>query len=406
MNLFKIAWRNLWRNKRRTIITAASLFFAVFFAIIMRSMQLGTYDLMIDSAVRQYSGFVQIQNKEYWKEKTINELMTDSEILHRLIENQDGVVSLLPRLESFALASSGNKTKGVILQGINPLIDDKMTGLSSRLVKGKYLTEADNGVVLAQRLSSFLELNVGDTVVLLSQGYHGVTAANIFPVRGIVKIPNPTLDNRLIVTSIEAAQDFYGAPSMLTSLVVNIESKYDIDKVMAEVKKQLKGSDLSVLSWTDMNKELKQQIDSDNGSGKIMLAILYMVVFFGVLGTIIMLTAERKKEFAVMVSIGMQRFKLSVLVFIETIFIGFLGMLAGLIAAMPILLYYANSPIRLTGEMAKTYETMGIEPLMGFSLQVDIFINQFIIVFFVLIIALIYPTIKIWFFNLINALKS
>ncbi len=406
MNLFKIAWRNLWRNKRRTLITAASLFFAVFFAIIMRSMALGTYDLMIDSAVRQYSGFIQIQNKEYWKEKTIDELMTDSDSLHRLIENQDGVVSLLPRLESFALASSGNKTKGIILQGINPLIDDKMTGLSSRLVKGKYLTEADNGVVLAQRLSSFLELNVGDTVVLLSQGYHGVTAANIFPVRGIVKVPNPTLDNRLIVTSIEAAQDFYGAPNMLTSLVVNIESKYDIDKVMAKVKKQLEGSDLSVLSWTDMNKELKQQIDSDNGSGKIMLAILYMVVFFGVLGTIIMLTAERKKEFAVMVSIGMQRFRLSVLVFIETIFIGFLGMLAGLIAAMPILLYYANSPIRLTGEMAKTYETMGIEPLMGFSLQVDIFINQFIIVFFVLIIALIYPTIKIWSFNLINALKS
>ncbi len=406
MNLFKIAWRNLWRNKRRTLITAASLFFAVFFAIIMRSMALGTYDLMIDSAVRQYSGFIQIQNKEYWKEKTIDELMTNSDSLHRLIENQDGVVSLLPRLESFALASSGNKTKGIILQGINPLIDDKMTGLSSRLVKGKYLTEADNGVVLAQRLSSFLELNVGDTVVLLSQGYHGVTAANIFPVRGIVKVPNPTLDNRLIVTSIEAAQDFYGASNMLTSLVVNIESKYDIDKVMAKVKKQLEGSDLSVLSWTDMNKELKQQIDSDNGSGKIMLAILYMVVFFGVLGTIIMLTAERKKEFAVMVSIGMQRFRLSVLVFIETIFIGFLGMLAGLIAAMPILLYYANSPIRLTGEMAKTYETMGIEPLMGFSLQVDIFINQFIIVFFVLIIALIYPTIKIWSFNLINALKS
>ncbi|RLD67414.1 MAG: ABC transporter permease [Bacteroidetes bacterium] len=406
MNLFKIAWRNLWRNKRRTLITAASLFFAVFFAIIMRSMALGTYDLMIDSAVRQYSGFIQIQNKEYWKEKTIDELMTNSDSLHRLIENQDGVVSLLPRLESFALASSGNKTKGIILQGINPLVDDKMTGLSSRLVKGKYLTEADNGVVLAQRLSSFLELNVGDTVVLLSQGYHGVTAANIFPVRGIVKVPNPTLDNRLIVTSIEAAQDFYGASNMLTSLVVNIESKYDIDKVMAKVKKQLEGSDLSVLSWTDMNKELKQQIDSDNGSGKIMLAILYMVVFFGVLGTIIMLTAERKKEFAVMVSIGMQRFRLSVLVFIETIFIGFLGMLAGLIAAMPILLYYANSPIRLTGEMAKTYETMGIEPLMGFSLQADIFINQFIIVFFVLIIALIYPTIKIWSFNLINALKS
>ena len=406
MNIFKIAWRNLWRNKRRTLITAASLFFAVFFALIMRSMQLGTYDLMIDSAVRQYSGFVQIQNKNYWEEKTIDEMMTDSDSLRKLIENQKGVVSLLPRLESFALASSGNKTKGIILQGVDPIKDDKMTHLSDRLVKGEYLKAGDDGVVLGQKLSSFLKLNVGDTVVLLSQGYHGVTAANIFPIRGIIKVPSPMLDARLIMTSIESAQDFYGAENMLTSIVVNIKSKHDIEKVMAEINPLLQNTDLAILSWTDMNKELKQQIDSDDGSGQIMLGILYMVVFFGVLGTIIMLTAERKKEFAVMVAVGMQRTRLSLLVFIETILIGVVGIASGILAALPIILYYYQSPIRLTGDMAATYENMGIEPLMGFSIQPAIFYNQIIIVFIVLVIALIYPTIKIWFFEVITALKS
>ncbi len=406
MKILKIAWRNLWRNKRRTLITAASLFFAIFFALLMRSMQLGTYDLMIDSAVRQYSGFIQIQHKEYWKEKTIDELMTYSEDIVQEIEKQPKVVSLLPRLESFALASSGNKTKGVILQGIDPVLDDEMTNLSNRLVKGEYLKSGDDGVVLGQRLASFLKLNIGDTLVMLSQGYHGVTAADIFPIRGIIKVPNPTLDNRLVVTSIEKAQDFFGAPDMFTSLVVNIESLNNIDQVMKNVQPILEGSELTILSWTDMNKELKQQIESDNGGGIIMLAILYIVVFFGVLGTIIMLTAERKKEFAVMVAVGMNRFKLSLLVMVETILIGTLGIILGVVAAFPIIYIYGQNPIRLTGEMAETYETMGIEPLMGFSLETDIFINQFIIVSIVLVVALIYPSIKIWFFNLINALKS
>jgi len=309
-------------------------------------------------------------------------------------------------LESFALASSGNKTKGIILQGIDPVKDDKMTGLSSHLVKGVYLKPNDNGVVLAQKLAAYLNLNVGDTVVLLSQGYHGVTAANVFPIRGIVKVPNPALDRRLIVTSVESAQDFYGAQNMLTSVVVNIESKQDINKVMKEIKPYLKNSDLRILSWTDLNKELKQQIESDNGSGILMLGILYMVVFFGVLGTIIMLTAERQKEFAVMIAVGMQRRRLSILVFIETLFIGAIGILAGLAAALPIIFYYHSTPIRLTGEMAQTYESMGIEPLMGFTTQIDIFVNQFITVFIVLIVALIYPMLKIVYFNLINALKS
>lgn len=406
MNLFKIAWRNLWRNKRRTLITAASLFVAIFMALIMRSMQLGTYDLMIDSAVRQYSGFIQIQQKDFQEEQTIDETLEYSDSLFNIIGKQKGVISLLPRLESFALASSGSKTKGIILQGINPVKDDKMTGLSSHLVKGVYLKVNDKGVVLAQKLAAYLNLNVGDTVVLLSQGYHGVTAANVFPIRGIVKVPNPALDNRLIVTSVKSAQDFYGAPNMLTSVVVNIESKQDIDKVIKEIKPFLNNSDLRILSWTDMNKELKQQIESDNGSGILMLGILYMVVFFGVLGTIIMMTAERQKEFAVMIAVGMQRRRLSILVFIETIFIGIIGIFAGLAAALPIIFYYHSSPIRLTGEIAQTYETMGIEPLLGFTTQIDIFVNQFITVFFVLIFALIYPMLKIVYFNLINALKS
>ena len=406
MNSFKIAWRNLWRNKRRTLITAASLFVAIFLALIMRSMQLGTYDLMIDSAVRQYSGFIQIQQKDYQEEQTIDESLEYSDSLFNIIGKQKGVVSILPRLESFALASSGSKTKGIILQGIDPANDDKMTGLSSHLVKGVYLKPKDNGVVLAQKLAAYLNLNVGDTVVLLSQGYHGVTAANVFPVRGIVKVPNPTLDKRLIVTSVESAQDFYGAPNMLTSVVVNIKSKQDIDEVMKEIKPFLKNSDLRILSWTDMNKELKQQIETDSGSGVIMLGILYMVVFFGVLGTIIMMTAERQKEFAVMIAVGMQRRRLSILVFIETLFIGIIGIFAGLAAALPIILYYHSTPIRLTGEMAQTYESMGIEPLMGFTTQMDVFVNQFITVFVVLIVALIYPMLKIVYFNLINALKS
>jgi len=406
MKILKIAWRNLWRNKRRTLITAASLFFAIFFALLMRSLQLGTYDLMIDSAVRQYSGFIQIQHKDYWKDKTIDDLMIFPEEIALEIEKLPKVVSLLPRLESFALASSGNKTKGVILQGIDPVLDDEMTNLSNRLVKGEYLKSGDDGVVLGQRLASFLKLNIGDTLVMLSQGYHGVTAADIFPIRGIIKVPNPDLDKRLVVTSIEKAQDFFGAPDMFTSLVVNIESLKNIDQVMKNVQPILEGSELTILSWTDMNKELKQQIESDNGGGIIMLAILYIVVFFGVLGTIIMLTAERKKEFAVMVAVGMNRFKLSLLVMVETILIGTLGIILGVIAAFPIIYFYGQNPIRLTGEMAETYETMGIEPLMGFSLETDIFINQFIIVSIVLVVALIYPSIKIWFFNLINALKS
>jgi ABC-type lipoprotein release transport system permease subunit len=406
MEILKLAWRNIWRNKRRTLITASSLMFAVVFGIVMRSMQLGTYDRMIDSAVRQYSGFIQIQDTAYWKEKTIDDLMQDSLALRKSVEQLEGVVSVLPRLESFALISSGNRTKGAMLQGISPELDDQMTQISHKVVKGRFLTNEDDGILVSQRLAAYLNINVDDTIVLISQGYHGVTAADVFPVRGIVKIPNPKLDRLLLIASLKKTQEFYGAEGMLTSMVVNIENKNMIDEVLPEVKKIIGNKKLIALGWTDMNKELKQQIDADSGSGQIMLAILYIVVFFGILGTIIMMTAERQKEFGVMVALGMQKSYLSLIVFVETIFLGFVGVLLGAIESAVIVGYYYDSPIHIGGEMADIYEQFGIEPVLAFSSDFTIFLNQFIIVFILLLIAVIYPLVKIFSFRIIDALRA
>ncbi len=406
MEIIKLAWRNIWRNKQRTLITASSLMFAVIFGVVMRSMQLGTYDKMIDSAVRQYSGFIQIQDTSYWKDKTIDDLMLDSIELRKNIAQLKNVISVLPRLESFALISSGTKTKGAIFQGVDPIADNEMTGIANKLIKGNFLKENDNGILLSYHLASYLEVKVNDTVVLISQGYHGVTSADIFPIRGIVKIPNPKLDRILIIGAINKVQEFYGAEGMLTSMVVNIPSKNNIEEVLPEVQNMVKGSHLKVLSWTDMNPELKQQIEADNGSGKIMLLILYVVVFFGILGTIIMMTAERQKEFAVMVSLGMRKSYLSIIVLLETLFLGILGSLTGTIISKVIILYYYNSPIQLGGEMKDIYEQFGIEPVLAFSNDVGIIINQFIVVFILLLIAVIYPMIKIRSFKIIDALRK
>jgi len=406
MEIIKLAWRNIWRNKRRTIITASSLMFAVIFGVVMRSMQLGTYDRMIDSAVRQYSGFIQVQDSSYWKDKTIDDLMPDSMALRQRIAKLDGVIDVLPRLESFALISSGNKTKGAFFMGIDPFFDDEMTQISHKVVQGRFIKKDDDGVLLSQRLAAFVNVNVGDTIVLLSQGYHAVTAADVFPVRGIVKIPNPKLDKSLIVGSLKKVQEFYGAEGMLTSMVVNIKSRNDIDKVLPEVRKIIDSGSLVALSWTDMNKELKQQIESDNVSGQIMLAILYVVIFFGILGTIIMMTAERRKEFGVMVALGMHRYYLALIVFVETILLGLVGAVTGEIVSLGIVAYYYTSPIKIGGEMKDIYEQFGLEPVLAFSKDFGIFMNQFYIVLALLFVAVLYSIVKIFGFKIIDALHS
>jgi len=139
-NYLKLAWRNLWRNKRRTLITMASVFFAVFLAILMRGFKHGVWIHLIDNVLHSYTGYVQIHNKGYWDNRTFDYTMAANDSVFSDIKRIKQVGGLIPRLESFSLASSGEKTKGVITAGIDPEQEKKFTQLDKKIVAGRYFT--------------------------------------------------------------------------------------------------------------------------------------------------------------------------------------------------------------------------------------------------------------------------
>lgn len=145
-----------------------------------------------------------------------------------------------------------------------------------------------------------------------------------------------------------------------------------------------------------MNKTLVQEIKGDNAGGIIMLAILYIVVAFGVFGTILMMTMERRKEFAVMIAIGMHRAKLTMIIIFETIFIGLLGIASGSVLILPVIYYLNGHPIRITGKAAQGYQQFGIEPLLPTALDPSIFLNQGVTVLVIAMVSVIYP---LWYIN-------
>ena len=177
----KLAWRNLWRNKRRTFITVASIFFGVVFSAYMTSMQEGSYTKMVDIVVKFYSGYMQVHHEDYWENKSLNTTFEYSqELVDELLANKD-VEFVFPRLESFGLASSKELTKGAMIFGIDPLGENQLTKIADKVRKGKYLEANDNGVLLGDGLANYLHLGINDTLVMISQGYHGVSAAEKFP---------------------------------------------------------------------------------------------------------------------------------------------------------------------------------------------------------------------------------
>ncbi len=470
MKNYVMAWRNLWRNKRRTIITAASVFFAIFFALLMRSLQLGSYDHMFRNIIESYTGYVQIQQEDFWDNKTIDNVFEFSPALEKSVLSDENAKSVVPRLESFALASVGSLTKGVLVMGIDPEKENLLSGLKAKLVKYRltdeaisnikksvlpdkikneldqlkdksfpgdeplrvelgikkkdadimmgpfvkyasfkndYLTESEKGVMIGDRLSKYLKLNPGDTLVLISQGYHATTAAAKFRVCGIVKLPSPEIDNMIVYMPYDVCQEFYNAPGMITSLAISVRknSNRSIDAMISRLETRLKPP-LRVIGWREMNQLLLSQMDADNKSGMIIIGILYLVIAFGIFGTVLMMTAERRREFGVLVAIGMQKTKLGAVISIEMIYIGLLGIITGIAVALPAILIGYYHPIRITGAAAKMYEDYGMEPVMKFMPVDTYFLWQAFIVAIIILIAIIYPLNKILKLNTASSLKA
>ncbi|OYT17312.1 MAG: transporter [Bacteroidetes bacterium 4572_77] len=405
MNII-IAWRNIWRNKKRTFITISSVTLAVVLAIFMRSFQEGTYGVMIENAVGKFTGYVQVHQKDYWEDKTIDNGMTVSPLLLKEINSIPEIEGCNLRLESFSLASYQKNTKGTMIMGIEPEKEDRLIGLKSKMIKGEYIDAQDQSIILGSGLAKYLAVDVGDTMVLMGQGHWGQSAIGAYPIKGIIKMPSPVINKQIVFMPLSLARQFFSFDNGTTSIVVKINDPDDTDEIAAAINSKIDTTQYQAMVWQKMSPEVVQQIEGDKAGGIIMIAILYLIIAFGVFGTVLMMAQERKREFAVMVSIGMQKTKLMLISFYEAILMNSVGVLLGILLTIPIVIYYNINPITLTGEMAASMEQFGIEPILPTSLDVSIFINNTLIIIIITAIAAIYPLFTILKMNVIKSLRG
>lgn len=480
LEFLKIAWRNIWRNKRRSIITMSSIFFATFLAIIMRSFQLGSYDAMINTMIEKYTGYIQIENPDFPEEPIIDNTIEYSEEIINKIQSVENVKGVAPRITFFSQAYSDVQNKGVFLMGIDPELENDMTKFSDQIAQYKlseeavqnitkegipeYISEAlvgytdkyysnaeilsfdldiedddldvylpmilkhaayesnnlsdnDDGVLLGSGLANYLELSVGDSIVLMGLGYHGSSAAAVFPVKGIIVIPNPQLDGRVVYGSLQNIQSYFSAYSydedgnqiaQLSTYGINLhKTDYkDVEKTRDEIIAAIGRDDMLVRGWKEANKELNNQIESDNKSGQVMIGLLYIVIAFGVFGTVLMMIAERKREMGVMIAVGMKKIRLGIIITLEMIFMSFLGLFVGILGSIPIVIVGHLNPIRLRGEAAEMMATYGMEPVLPFAWFDLYYLNQLMVVAIIVLVVMVYPVIKISRMKVIEALRA
>lgn len=405
MEILKIAWRNIWRNRKRTLITAGSVFFALMLSLIMVGLQNGTYDHMIKTSVDDFYGYIQVHQKGYHDDPTLLNSMEFNDKISDYLLSDENVKELHPKIETFSLSAFGEKTKGIAVIGVNPELEFAKAGLKNRLIEGDFPDSETGGLLITQKYAEFMGVEVGDSIAFIGQGYQGVSAVGLYKVTGIIKLPNPQLNSGLAYMEIKQAQELFSMQGRLTSVVLRLNDNSEFKETTERLAANLP-ADYEILDWEKEMPELLQMIESDSKSGQIMLMILYIVIGFGIFGTALMMTAERIKEFGVMISVGMQKSKIIIIVACEMIFIALVGIVASVLASFPIIYYLHINPIVFTGEMAKTYEAYGFEAIMPVAWQLSYYLKEPLIVLIITLIAIIYPLWGIKNIEVVKALKK
>jgi ABC-type lipoprotein release transport system permease subunit len=395
--LLKLAWRNIWRNKRRLLLTLLAIAFATFATLAMRGMQIGTYAVNINNSVQMFSGYMQVQREGYQKNPSLRLNYVLDKPLTDKFNSVSQIKAYTPRVYGDGLISFKDNSFGTAIFGIDPQKEKNVTNILNRVKEGKFFSsDTTNEIVLGYKLLENLKAKVGDEVVILSQGYDGSLANMKFKISGTVKMGSSEIDGMAVFMGLSKSQDFLALSNRIHAIVINTEGLDEIVPVKEELTKKLNSKELSVLSWDEVMPDFKQSIEFDNISGIMYLLILIIIVAFGILNTVLMSVVERFNEFGISLSIGMPQIKLVYLVFIETFFITAMGLLLGNIIGWGINYYFMGNPIQVGRDLGNLYEEFGFLPIIVSSLDPMIFINTTLTILAVSAAVCFYPAYKVY----------
>lgn len=362
----KMAWRNIWRNRRRTLLTIAAVAFASALLVFMLSFQFGSYDTMINASVRIHTGHLQVQAEGYQDRQRIRQVVENPDAVAGVLEKIPGVVAHTKRARAFCLVSSNDRTYGVMVIGIDPAAEAEVTTIETLVRSGRYLDPADGDQgLIGGFLAENMKVSAGDELTLLGQGMDGSVAATVIQVQGIFRSGMADFDRGVVLMPLARFQEIFSMGQSVHEVVALGSRLGDIPRIAGTTARTLsalpEGDHLAVLQWQDLMPGLAQGIAMDLVGGLIMYLVLIMVVAFSILNTFLMAIFERTREFGVLMAIGTTPGRLVRLMLVESAAMTLIGVGAGILAGAGITLYFQAHGIDVAGasEILKHYGITG-----------------------------------------------
>ena len=399
MLIFKLAFRNILRNSRRSLLTLLSMGGGFFLLCLTLSTSEGSYSNIINIFTQDHTGHVQIHQEDYLERPSLYKTISNIDALMAQLEGNSDVISVAPRIYGPSLAYGKKKTFPAQVVGIDALREANTTRLKSKIKQGQYLTNqmTEDGyfqAMLGYSLANNLGLNIGDELVLISQGIDGSIANDIFIVTAIIGDAN-SFEKMNVYISLTAMQQFLsmetGENSQVHEIVITLKHQSLARSFAKKIQQKLLNASLTVEPWQVVESSFYNSMQADKKGGYVSMGIIIFIVSIGVLNTILMGTLERTREFGVLKAIGTRPASIFSLIIIESFMLALISCLLGLLLSLPLCFWLASSGI----PMPEPIDMGGIvfDTLLGEVSWYVILLPSFVVITSTLLVSFI-PAIR------------
>lgn len=368
--ILAISWRNIWRQKRRTLLTMSTIAIGLALILVLKGLTDGTLQQMIDSTVRMGSGHVVIQQPEYLDFGGVERFLDADQVVaaEAWLREAAGTVAIehvVRRAFVSGLASSADGSVGVRVVGIDPEQELGASKFPESITEGRFLESEDEGrALLGKGAARRLAVGIGDRVVLMAQGAHGELESVLVRVAGIVHLGLDEMDDALVVIPLSTAQAFLGLEGGAHQVSVILADARDSQPLAAAGARRLEG--LEVLDWRGAHPELVDVIQLVGVRNILLGTVVFTLVAFLVFNTLLMAVLERVRELALLEAVGLVGLRRFVMVMYEALFITALASLLGLALGLGAHSYLATSGLALEAFTSEGFEIAGtvLEPVL------------------------------------------
>jgi putative ABC transport system permease protein len=392
-----ISWRNIWRQKRRSLVVISSIAIGIFAMIISVGFSNGMMVQMVDNTIGTSLGDIAVHRKGFQDNMKLEfNFFPDRRILDQL-KNNKSIKAFAPRVKVKGMIRSSEASRGVMIVGIDPSMEKNVSTIYHYTIQkggGRFLTDPSaDEIIISKTLAEKLDLYIGDKAVLMLQDKNNEIAGIGLQVVGLFETPMGRFDKSVVFMGIKKLQEITGMGDAISELTAIMSDENKVDSLKQELIGGIYNSGIEVLSWKDMAPNLVSTIQLINAAMLIFFLIIFITVIFSIANTLIMSIVERFHELGVMKSIGTRPSYVFFMVIFEAINLGLVGLVAGIAIGIPVLLLLGHTGIDMSFAV-DSIRKWGTGNIIYPTIKLNDILTASAIVLITTIVAAVYPAVK------------